>query len=210
MNRRTTVVLVLAIVLMIIVMGIAAALHFTASVRREKWTMHSLNSAPAAGAEAMKVIDLTGDKNEDIMVQGTTQVSVLDENLKTLFEQNYLDVTTTMGDFDGDAVDDLLVVYDETGQKGIVAEALSLTQQQRDQILGVHLEHLKTMRQMPNQNQLAPHQAHQQHREEFEAQIRAQLNEDQQKAFQHFLEQHHPPDPHQNDRPQNRPPQHRR
>ena len=126
MTRRTTVILVLAVALMLVVMGMAAALQFSTAVPKAKWTLESVLSRPLVEAEAMKVIDLTGDGVDDIVVQGDTQVSVLDENLNVLFEKNYLAVTTTMGDFDGDGVDDLVVIYDETGMDVIVAEALSL------------------------------------------------------------------------------------
>jgi len=125
MNKRTIVV-VLAVVLMGIVMAIAALMHFSSSAPRDKWDLAEVQTAAAPWAEAMKVIDLTGDKNEDIMVQSISQVLVLDSDFNVVFDQGYLSVATTMGDFNGDGVDDLAIVHDQDSKGSIVAEALDL------------------------------------------------------------------------------------
>ena len=110
MNK--TVTLVLAVVLMVIVMVISAVLFFTNAVPRERWVLQEVWKAPYGGATSAKFIDLTGDGEKDLFLQTDTGVAILDAQGQEIFSLSTPSKpASTMGDFDGDGVDDFLVAY---------------------------------------------------------------------------------------------------
>jgi outer membrane protein assembly factor BamB len=111
MNKTVTIILALA--LMAIVMATSALLYFTDIAAQTKWDLTTLWSADSAGEVlSLKAINLTGDKTPEIFVQTAKRVSVFDLQGKSLWQADFvLSLATTMGDFNGDGVDEIVAVY---------------------------------------------------------------------------------------------------
>jgi outer membrane protein assembly factor BamB len=114
MNK--TVTIVLAVILMAIVMTISVILFFTGAATREKWEFQEVWTASFSGAESMKIIDLTGDKVRDVFLQSQSEVAILDAQGQGIWSGTYQAPATTMGDFNGDGTDDLVVIYQPSGE----------------------------------------------------------------------------------------------
>lgn len=114
MNK--TVTIVLAVVLMVIVMAISVILFFSGAAAREKWDFQEVWTASFAGAESMKIIDLTGDKVKDLFLQSTSEVAILDAQGQKVWSSTYQTPATTMGDFNGDGTDDFVVIHWPSGE----------------------------------------------------------------------------------------------
>lgn len=111
MNKTVTVIL--AVVLMVIVMAISAVLYFGNVAERTKVELSDLWSADVGGGEvqSLKAINLTGDKNSEVFVQTTDRVVVFDLQGKRLWQADSIYLTTTMGDFNGDGLDEVAVIH---------------------------------------------------------------------------------------------------
>ena len=134
MNRKF-IPFIVAIVLSCLVMGVAGVLAFKGSVAAEKFGSTPVWSQPFSTAESMKVIDLTGDNNDELFIQSAYDVTAFDEQGTTLWSQNYSQVKTTLGDVNGDGVEDVVAFYMglgasvdviNKGQVSTIAESLSL------------------------------------------------------------------------------------
>lgn len=114
MNNRVVVTLVLAVLLICIVMSVTAALTFSGILNAAKWSDAQVWSQPFAGMLSMSIIDLTGDKQKDLFMQNDDTVAVLDANGKTIFTRKFnSSIVTTMGDVNGDGVEEIVVATAE-------------------------------------------------------------------------------------------------
>ena len=60
--------------------------------------------------QSMKIIDLTGDGQNDLFLQNETSFKIVDADGKELQAQNFnTPLATTMGDVNGDGVEDVIV-----------------------------------------------------------------------------------------------------
>jgi len=75
-----------------------------------------------------------------------------------------------------------------------LAKAISLSEQQKEQVLKLHFEHFnqaKNMMEKEQKHHEEMRKAHDESREKFEKQIKALLNEKQQAEFDEFLKKHY-------------------
>ncbi|HSG44107.1 MAG TPA: PQQ-binding-like beta-propeller repeat protein [Anaerolineales bacterium] len=108
---RKIIPFVVAFVMVCLVMAVAGFFSFRGSISAEKFGSEVAWSHPFSGAESMKIIDLTGDGKDDLFVQAPDNLTVLDENGDEIFSFNYQGMKTTLGDVDGDNVEDIVVFH---------------------------------------------------------------------------------------------------
>jgi hypothetical protein len=106
---------VVAVILVLLVMGVAAAVAFSGAVSAEKFGASTAWSQPYGTAESMKVLDVTGDGTDDLFLQNSSNVSVLDGAGNVEFSFDYSSPKTTLGDVNGDGVEDIIVYHVGTG-----------------------------------------------------------------------------------------------
>jgi len=114
MNRKV-IPFVVAFIMVCLVMAVAGFIAFSGSVSAEKFGSDVSWSRPYSNAESMKVIDLTGDGNDDLFIQSPDNLTVLDENGDEIFSFDYQNMKTTLGDINGDNVEDIVVFHIGTG-----------------------------------------------------------------------------------------------
>ncbi len=108
---RKIIPFIIALVLSCLVMVVAGVFAFSGAVTAEKfgskvgWTQ-SYNTA-----ESMKVIDVTGDGLDDLFIQNAENVTVFDPNGNLICGSNYKQPKTSLGDVDGDGVEDIIVFF---------------------------------------------------------------------------------------------------
>lgn len=112
---RKIIPFVIAFVLICLVMVVAGVFAFSGAVTAEKFGSDEGWKKPYSTAESMKVIDLTGDGQDELFIQNTSNVSVFDGSGASLFSFDYSSPKTTLGDVNGDGVEDIVVYYVGTG-----------------------------------------------------------------------------------------------
>jgi WD40 repeat protein len=112
---RKIIPFVVALVLSCLVMAVAAVFAFSGAVTAEKFGATSAWSKSYSAAESMKVIDFTGDGQDELFVQNTSDITVYDGNGAVMWNFPYSSPKTTLGDVDGDGVEDIIVYYVGTG-----------------------------------------------------------------------------------------------
>ncbi len=112
---RKIIPFIVAIVLSCLVMVVAGVFSFSGLVAAEKFGGQAVWSQPYSTAESMKVIDLTGDGQDELFIQNTSNVSLYDGGGNVLSTYNYTSPKTTLGDVNGDGVEDVIVYYVGTG-----------------------------------------------------------------------------------------------
>ncbi|HEY2981634.1 MAG TPA: hypothetical protein VGJ22_10665, partial [Anaerolineales bacterium] len=112
---RKIIPFVVALVLICLVMGVSGVFAYSGAVTAEKFGSQQAWSQPYAGAESMKVIDVTGDGQDDLFIQNTSNIAVFDGDGNVQFTFDYSSPKTTLGDVDGDGVEDIVVYYVGTG-----------------------------------------------------------------------------------------------
>jgi WD40 repeat protein len=114
MNRKI-IPFIAAIVLVCLVMGVAAAFSFSGAVSAEKFGGDVAWSQSYGTAESMKVINVMGDDQDDLFIQNSHNVSVYDGNGVVMLSLDYDSPKTTLGDVNGDGIEDIIVYYVGTG-----------------------------------------------------------------------------------------------
>ena len=115
MNRKV-IPFIVAFVLVCLVMVVAGFFAFSGSISAEKFGSDVAWSRPFPNAESMKVIDLTGDNKDDLFIQSPDNLTVLDADGKPIFDFGYQSMKTTLGDVNGDNVEDIVVFHTKNGQ----------------------------------------------------------------------------------------------
>ena len=108
---RKIIPFVVAGILICLVMAVSGVFAFSGAVTAEKFGSQVVTSYPFSSAESMKVIDLTGDGKNDIFIQSPDNVTVLDETGSPIFAFGFDSMKTTLGDVNGDNVEDIIVYY---------------------------------------------------------------------------------------------------
>ncbi len=106
---------IVAFVMICLVMGVAGVFAFSGLAAAEKFGSNTAWSQPYNTAESMKVIDLSGDGQDELFIQNAGDVSVYDGSGAVMWNFPYNASKTTLGDFNGDGVEDVLVYYPGTG-----------------------------------------------------------------------------------------------
>ena len=112
---RKIIPFVVAFVLACLVMVVAGVFAFSGAVTAEKFGSDVAWSQPYSTAESMKVIDLTGDGQDELFIQNTSDVSVYDGSGNRLWTFPYSSPKTTLADVNGDNVEDIIVYYVGSG-----------------------------------------------------------------------------------------------
>jgi WD40 repeat protein len=112
---RKIIPFVVALIMICLVMAVAGFFAFRGSVSAEKFGSDIAWSQSFSNAESMKVIDLTGDGNDDLFIQSPDNLTVLDDAGESIFGFDYQSMKTTLGDVNGDNVEDIVVYYVGTG-----------------------------------------------------------------------------------------------
>jgi WD40 repeat protein len=110
MNRKI-IPFVVAIILVCLVMGVAAAFSFSGAVTAQKFGGDIAWSQSYNTAESMKVINVMGDSQDELFIQNTENVSVYDGNGAVMLSQDYPSPKTTLGDVNDDGLEDIIVYY---------------------------------------------------------------------------------------------------
>jgi WD40 repeat protein len=112
---RKIIPFVVAFVLICLVMVVSGVFAFSGFAAAEKFGSDEAWSQPYANAESMKVIDLTGDGQDELFIQSASNVTIFDGSSAILYSQNYTAAKTTLGDVTGDGVEDVVVFYPGMG-----------------------------------------------------------------------------------------------
>lgn len=121
MNSRAKTTIILAVVLVALVMGVALLMTFSGAAPA-KYATPQVWSQPMANMQSMKIIDLTGDGQNDLFLQNETTFKVLDADGKTVQSQDFTaPLATTLGDVNGDGVEDVIVFAPIDGQSTVAA-----------------------------------------------------------------------------------------
>jgi hypothetical protein len=112
---RKIIPFVIAFILACFVMLVAGVISFSGLAAAEKFGSDTAWSQPYSTAESMKVIDVTGDGQDDLFIQNTGDVSVFDGSGNRFMNFSYAAPKTTLGDVDGDNVEDIIVFYQGSG-----------------------------------------------------------------------------------------------
>jgi hypothetical protein len=107
---------------------VAGVFAFSGAVTAEKFNSSVAWSQPYSTAESMKVIDLTGDGQDELFIQNTSNVSVYDGSGASLWSFNYSQPKTTLGDVNGDGVEDIVVYHMSSGPSVDVISKGNVTQ----------------------------------------------------------------------------------
>jgi outer membrane protein assembly factor BamB len=122
MNSRTLITIVLAIALMVLVMGAAAAITFTGMANRDKWTLSEAWTQPAANVQSLKVTNLTGSAKTDLFVQAGNAIQIYDASGKMALSKEFPGtLAATMGDVNGDGTQDIIAYYKESQTSVVTA-----------------------------------------------------------------------------------------
>src|SRR6266545_569819 len=98
---RKIIPFVVALGLICLVMAVAAVFSFSGLISAQKFGANTAWSKPYSSAESMKVIDFTGDGQDELFVQNTSDVTVYDGNGAVMWNFPYSSPKTTLGDVDG-------------------------------------------------------------------------------------------------------------
>ncbi len=112
---RKIIPFVIAFVLICLVMVVSSVFAFSGAVTAEKFGSTEAWSQNYTTAESMKVIDLTGDGQDELFIQNTSNVTIFDGSGTELVTFGYGSPKTTLGDLDGDGIEDIIVYYVGSG-----------------------------------------------------------------------------------------------
>jgi hypothetical protein len=112
---RKIIPFIVAFVLICLVMVIAGVFSFSGAISAQKFGDNVAWSKPYNTAESMKVIDLTGDGQDELFLQNSSDVTVYDGSGAVIASLPFSSPKTTLGDVDGDGVEDIIVYYVGTG-----------------------------------------------------------------------------------------------
>ena len=108
---RKIIPFIVAFILICLVMVVAGVFAFSGAITAEKFGSTPTWSQAYNAAESMKAIDLNGDGKDELFIQNNANVSVYDGNGAVMENFDYSNPKTTLGDMNGDGVQDIIVYY---------------------------------------------------------------------------------------------------
>jgi outer membrane protein assembly factor BamB len=110
MSSRAKSTWIVAGVLVALIMGVALLMTFSGGTDAAKFTTREVGSQGMSNMQSMNIIDLTGDGRNDLFMQNESSFKIADANGKELQAQSFsTPLATTMGDVNGDGVEDVAV-----------------------------------------------------------------------------------------------------
>jgi WD40 repeat protein len=119
---RKIIPFIVAFILACLVMLVAGAISFSGLATAQKFGSDVVWSQPYYTTESMKVIDLTGDGQDELFIQNIGNVRVFDGTGKQQWNFDFTSPKTTLGDVNGDNVQDIIVFY--AGQSGMSVDTI--------------------------------------------------------------------------------------
>src|SRR5512139_3257659 len=98
MSRKIIIPFIVAFVLACLVMAVAGVFSFSGAVSAQKFGDNVSWSKPYNAAESMKVIDLTGDGQDELFIQNNRDVTLYDGNGAVIKSIPFNSPKTTLGD----------------------------------------------------------------------------------------------------------------
>ena len=141
---RKIIPFIVAFVLACLVMIVAGIFSLSGAVTAEKFGSSAAWSQPYGAAESMKVIDLTGDGQDELFIQNAGDVSVYDGGGNRIWNFQYSSPKTTLADVNGDNIEDIIVFYVGSGmtvdtivngQQSTLASSLPIGNPARDVLI---------------------------------------------------------------------------
>ena len=108
---RKIIPFVIAFVLICLVMVVSGVFAFSGAFTAEKFNSDVAWSQPYSAAESMKVLDFTGDGQDELFIQNQQNISVFNGDGSILWSFDYSLAKTTLGDFNGDGTEDIIVFH---------------------------------------------------------------------------------------------------
>ncbi|MBK9209450.1 MAG: WD40 repeat domain-containing protein [Anaerolineales bacterium] len=108
---RKIIPFIVAFVLACLVMVVSGVFAFSGAVTAQKFGSDVAWVQPYYTAESMKVIDLNGDGQDELFIQNTSDISTYDASGNRVWNFSYGTPKTTLGDVNGDNVEDIIVFY---------------------------------------------------------------------------------------------------
>ena len=119
MTTRATTTIIFAVLLILVVMAVSAAITFMGFANTAKFSGEAVWETDFTEAQSMKILDFTGDGQDELFVQNPDTVALYDQNGNELFSREFNDpISTTLGDVNGDHVvnlNDLMLVLEAFG-----------------------------------------------------------------------------------------------
>ncbi len=106
---RKVIPFIVALLLSCLVMVVAGVFAFSGAVTADKFGSDVAWAQPYNTAESMKVIDLTGDGQDELFIQNTQNVTVYNGDGSILWTFDYSSSKTSLGDVNGDGAEDIIV-----------------------------------------------------------------------------------------------------
>ena len=116
-------IIVMGVFLIIFVLVGSLVLQSGFSKATAGYTSKAVWTAPVAGSppDTLKAIDLNGDGKDEVFVQTTKKVVVLSDEGKELFSFDAPNGKSTMGDLDGDGVDEIVIAVPQGNGMAVTA-----------------------------------------------------------------------------------------
>ncbi len=112
MTTRATTTIIFAVLLILVVMAVSAAITFMGFANNAKFSEAVVWETDFTEAQSMKILDFTGDGQDELFVQNPDTVALYDQDGNELFSREFNDpISTTLGDVNGDQVEDIVVFH---------------------------------------------------------------------------------------------------
>jgi outer membrane protein assembly factor BamB len=112
MNSRALTTIVFAALLIVVVMVVSAVITFMGFANDAKFAGTAVWETQFSDAQSMKILDFTGDGEDELFVQSLDTVALYSREGEALFSREFDDpMSTTLGDVNGDAVEDIVIFH---------------------------------------------------------------------------------------------------
>jgi outer membrane protein assembly factor BamB len=108
-------------VLVALIMGVALLITLSGGSTAAKFNTRAAWSQPMSNMQSMKIIDLTGDGQNDLFLQNESTFKIVDAVGKELQAEEFnTPLATTMGDVNGEGIEDVVVFAPDSGGSSVI------------------------------------------------------------------------------------------